>query len=86
MGFLTAPAMLLALVLATGLAGLFQLWQGERTRDVVLYWPAGVAGFLAGQFLAKAVASPLPVLGEVHLVEGIVAALLAMFIVKWVKV
>ncbi len=86
MGFLTAPAMLLSLVLATGLAGVFQWWQGQRTRDVFLYWPASVAGFLAGQVLAGAVSSPLPMLGEVHLLEGTLAAVAAMFIAKWLKV
>ncbi|MGB9594445.1 MAG: hypothetical protein ACPL7R_09965 [Anaerolineae bacterium] len=86
MGYLTAPAMLLSLVLATGLAGLFQWWQGRRARDVLLYWPASVAGFIAGQFLAGAVASPLPMLGEVHVLEGIAASVLAMFIAKWLKV
>lgn len=86
MGFLTAPAMLLSLVLATGLAGAFQWWQGKRTRDVFLYWPTSVAGFLAGQLLAGAVSSPLPMLGEMHLLEGILAAVAAMFIAKWLKV
>lgn len=86
MGFLTAPAMLLSLVLATGLAGAFQWWQGKRARDVFLYWPASVAGFLAGQFLARAASSPLPMLGEMHLLEGILAAVAAMFIAKWLKV
>ncbi|MDH7490037.1 MAG: hypothetical protein QHH80_11090 [Anaerolineae bacterium] len=86
MGFLTAPATLLSLVLATGLAGLFQWWQGNRTRDVFLYWPASVAGFLAGQLLAGAVSSPLPALGEVHVLEGIAASVLVMVFAKWLKV
>ncbi len=86
MGYLTAPAMLLCIVLATGLAGLFQWWQGGRSRDVFLYWPTSVAGFIAGQFLAGVVASPLPMLGEVHLLEGILGAVAAMFIVKWLQV
>ncbi|GAB4402042.1 MAG: hypothetical protein Kow00123_11960 [Anaerolineales bacterium] len=86
MGFLTAPATLLSLVLATGLAGLFQWWQGNRTRDVFLYWPASVVGFLAGQWLAGALSSPLPALGEVHVLEGIAASVLAMFVAKWLKV
>lgn len=86
MGYLTTPALLLSIVLATGLAGLFQWWQGTRSRDVFLYWPASTAGFVAGQILAGAVASPLPMLGEVHLVEGILGAVAAMFVAKWLKV
>lgn len=86
MGYLTAPAMLLSIVLATGLAGLFQWRQGQRSRDVLLYWPTSVAGFIAGQFLAGAVASPLPMLGEVHLLEGILGAVGMMFIAKWLRV
>lgn len=86
MGYLTTPALLLSVVLATGLAGLFQWWQGARSRDVLLYWPASVAGFVAGQFLAGVAASPLPMLGEVHLAEGILGAAAAMLVAKWLKV
>jgi len=86
MVYLTAPAMLLSLVLATGLAGLFQWWQGRRARDVLLYWLTSVAGFLAGQLFAGAASSPLPMLGEVHMLEGIAGSILAMFIAKWLKV
>lgn len=85
MEYFTAPAMLLSVVLATGLAGLFQWWQGTRARDVFLYWPTSVAGFIVGQFLAGAVASPLPMLGEVHLLEGILGAVGAMLIAKWLR-
>ncbi len=86
MEFLTGPAMLLSIVLATGLAGLFQWWQGKRPRDVFLYWPTSLAGFIAGQFLAGAMASPLPMLGEVHLLEGVFGAVAAMLVAKWLRV
>jgi len=85
MDYLTAPAMLLSLALATGLAGVFQWWQGKRTRDALLYWAASAAGFLVGQAAAEAARSPVPTLGQVHVLEGAIFALAAMFVVKWLK-
>lgn len=85
MGFLTAPSTLLSLVLATALAGLFHLWQGEKPRDMLLYWPVAVVGFLLGQLGANALGLNFLMVGEVHLLEGLLASGLAMSIAKWLK-
>ena len=85
MGFLTAPATLLLLVLATAMAALFHLWQGEKPRDMILYWPVALAGFLAGQFGAEALGFHFAMIGEIHILEGIVLSFAAMFVAKWLK-
>jgi len=85
MGFLTAPATLLSLVLATAAAALFHLWQGERPKDLVFYWPVALAGFVLGQFAAKAIGFHFIMVGEVHVLEGIVLSFAAMLVAKWLK-
>lgn len=85
MGFLTAPTTLLLLVLATVMAALFHLWQGESSRDLLIYWPVALAGLVLGQFAADALGFHFAMMGEVHIVEGVLLALVAMFVAKWLK-
>jgi hypothetical protein len=85
MGFLTAPSTLLLLVLATGAAALFHLWQGEGPRDLALYWPVAVAGFVLGQLAANAMGFHFAMIGEVHILPGIALSFAAMLVAKWLK-
>ena len=82
MGALVSPALLLCLLLGSllGLA-FFYLFGGKSDRLVVL-WAVGVAGFLVGQVFAGFYPlSPL-MLGEVHVGEASLAALLALLITR----
>lgn len=85
MGFLTAPATLLLLVLATAMAALFHLWQGEKARDLIIYWPVALAGLLLGQVGAEALGFRFAMVGAVHIIEGVAVSLAAMFVAKWLK-
>lgn len=85
MGFLTAPSTVLSLVLASILAALFHLWQGVEARELLLYWPAALLGFLLGQAVANAMGNTFAMIGEVHVLEGVGLALVALLIAKWLK-
>ena len=85
MGFLTAPSTVLSVVLATILAALFHLWQGVKARELLLYWPVALLGFLLGQAVANLMGNTFAMIGEVHLMEGAGLALVALFIAKWLK-
>jgi len=85
MGFLISPVILLLLVLATAMSALFHLWQGENSRDLIIYWPAALAGLLLGHFGAEALGLRFAMMGEVHVLEGVLLSLIAMFVAKWLK-
>ncbi len=85
MGFLTAPSTVLSVVLATILAALFHLWRGVKAKELLLYWPVALLGFLVGQALANVMGNRLAMIGEVHLLEGSLLALAAMFVASWLK-
>lgn len=85
MGFLTAPSTVLSVVLATILAALFHLWRGERAKELLLYWPVALLGFLLGQMVAGVIGSSFAMIGEVHVLEGSLLALAAMFLANWLK-
>lgn len=86
MGLLTAPATLLTLVLATLAAAFFHMWMGEKPRDLILYWPVAVAGFLLGQYGAERLGFRFAMIGEVHVVEALGLSFAAMLVAKWLKV
>jgi len=44
-----------------------------------------LAGLVLGQFAANALGLRFAMMGEVHVVEGVVLALVAMFVAKWLK-
>lgn len=85
MGFLTAPATLLSLVLATLAAAAFHLWQGRAPRDLLLYWPVALAGFVLGQLGAESLGFRLAMIGEVHVIEALSLSFVAMLVAKWLK-
>ncbi len=85
MGFLTAPSTVLSVVLATTLAALFHLWRGVRARELLLYWPVALLGFLLGQAAAQWIGTSFAMIGDVHVLEGSAVALAAMFLANWLK-
>ena len=76
------PALLLGILLSTGYAGLFHLWGGRSVRDLLVYLCAGGCGFAVGQLVGILARSPLPQIGELHVVEGSLMAWLALIGVR----
>ena len=76
------PSMILSLVLASIYALLFLLWQGRNLRDFLWFWLAAVVGFAAGQLVGQ-VFDLLPwTLGQVHIIEATVGALLFLILAR----
>jgi hypothetical protein len=77
---MTAPALLFSLLVAVAAASLYHLLFGNSLRQLGLFVVASLAGFAVGQALP--IALSLPHLGPIHIIQGLVAALVAMTIVK----
>jgi hypothetical protein len=79
---MTAPAMLFALLLASLLAGLYQLALGRRLGQLPVFWVASLAGFALGQALAPLLPLDLPRIGTVEAAAGAAASLVFMSVVR----
>ena len=84
--FLLSPALLLSLVTALILAAVFHLLLGRTLRDLFLFIVASVVGFGLGQLAGWLTPMQWLVVGDVHMLEGILCALLTLFIAKRWKV
>jgi len=79
------PALLLSLVLASVYATVFYLWQGRRLRDLLFFWLASVIGFASGH-LVGVIWDFVPwTIGQVHIIEGTIVALLFLLIARWLR-
>lgn len=82
---LQVPALLLSLVLASLYATVFYLWQGRRLRDLLFFWLASVIGFASGH-LVGVIWDFVPwTIGQVHVIEGTIVALLLLLIACWLR-
>ena len=82
----TSPVFLVGSTLATIWAAVFHLVLGRRWVDLVLYWFMGLIGFGVGQGMADALQLDWLLVGQVHVVEGTGACLIAMLVARWLKV
>lgn len=76
------PAWILALLLAGLNISLFQAVVGRGRRTAILFIPFGLFGFALGNLLATLTYSPLPTLGDVHVIEASILAWLCMTLVN----
>jgi thiamine transporter ThiT len=82
---LQAPALILSLVLATIYAAAFHLWQGRSLRDLLFYWLAAFVGFASGQVAGYLLGFVPWTIGQVHIIEATLVALLFLFIARWLR-
>ena len=68
------PAWVLAVLLALLNVFVFHAVLGHAAHTALYFMPPGILGFAAGNFLAWAIRSPLPMLGDVHVIEATVGA------------
>lgn len=79
------PALVLSIILASAYGLAFFLWRGHTVRDLLFFWLAAVVGFAAGQ-IAGQLLDILPwTLGQVHIIEATVIAVLFLVIATWLK-
>jgi len=77
-----SPSLIVSLIIAAGLALAYHVWRGGSFARLVVSLAAAAAGFLAGQFAAQLFGWQLLMLGEVHLAEGLIGALIAIVVVN----
>lgn len=76
------PTFLLAILLAIGIASLFHLWTGRTLRDLAMYLVAALIGVGVGQWIGRSAGLDALQIGQLHLVEAVIGAVLALLIVK----
>jgi hypothetical protein len=75
---LISPAWVLALILASLNVFVFHVALGDGEHSAIYYAPFGILGFAAGNLAAVLAASPLPTLGDVHVIEATAGAWLCL--------
>jgi hypothetical protein len=83
---LLSPALLLSLVTALILAAVFHLVLGRTLRDLVVFSLASVIGFAIGQLAGRLTSMRWLVVGDVHMLEGSLCAVLSLFVARRWKV
>lgn len=77
-----SPALVLTLVFVLGSAALFHAACGQTLRGLGIAVVAALAGFLAGEALARWLGADRWLVGQVHVLPGLAGAWLAM-VVAW---
>ena len=78
------PALLISLVLASLYATVFYLFLGRRLRDLLFFWLASLIGFASGQFVGSLLNIVPLTVGQVHIVEATIVALLFLILARWI--
>lgn len=79
---LIAPGLLLSIVLSVGYASLFHFWRGRSLRDLLLFLIVSAVGFGAGQLVGTLIRVPLLQVGEIHLLEASLGAIVALSVAQ----
>ena len=82
---LQTPGLLLSLVVASCCGLAFFLWQGRRTRDLLFFWLAAVVGFASGHLVGALWGLVSWTVGQVHVLEGTIVALLFLIMARWLR-
>jgi hypothetical protein len=80
---LQVPGLLFSLAIASALGLAFYLWLGRRKRDLLFFWLAAVVGFTAGHLVGVIWGFVPWTVGQVHILEGCIVALLFLFLARW---
>jgi len=82
---LQLPALIVLLVFASAYAVLLHLLLGRSLRDLVLFWIASVAGFACGQLLGEELHLIPWMVGQVHITEATLSAILFVLAAAWLR-
>jgi hypothetical protein len=85
MGVIASPGVLVIILVGSICAVLFYLWRGKKLSELLLYIPASIIGFLIGHLVGTQAGIALLVLGDIHLLEGILGSAVALFLASWLK-
>ena len=83
--FLISPSLILAIVIASIYAVLFNLWRDGGPRDLLFYLAAAWVGFGLGQFAGWLLSLDWPMIGALHVLEGTLLCWGLLFLVNWLR-
>ncbi len=72
--YLIPPWVFVSLVAASAAVFIFYVFIGHRHRSNVLYWPFGIAGFLAGQAVAERAGFEYVQVGDISMLTALAGA------------
>ncbi len=79
---LLPPSLILSTLLAVLLGTLWFVWRGRTLRDWTIDVLAALLGFGLGQLVGWLLGLGLPTVGQVRVVEGVLFALLALWLTQ----
>lgn len=79
------PSLILSIILAALYGAAFHLWRGRSLRDLIFYWLAAGIGFASGQLAGQMLGFVPWTIGQVHIVEATVVAVLFLFMARWLR-
>ncbi len=85
MQLVLSPPLVLSIIIASAYAALFNLWQGGTPKDLLLYLLSSWLGFGLGELAGDLFGLDILMIGQIHLVEGTIGALLLLVVVRWLK-
>ncbi len=80
------PYLLLSFLLGATYGLLFHLWRGKSFQDLVIYFFAGIIGFVLGQALGNLIGLDFFLIGPLHVAEATIVSWANLFIVQWLKI
>jgi hypothetical protein len=84
--FLISPSLILALVIASIYAVLYNLWRGGAPRELLFYLVAAWVGFGLGQIAGWLISLNWLMIGRVHVLEGTLLCWGLLFLVNWLRI
>lgn len=76
------PSLILSTLLAVLLGTLWFIWRGRTLRDWIIDVLAALLGFGLGQLIGSLLKLGLPTIGEVRVVEGLLFAVLTLWLTQ----
>ena len=83
--FPVPPPIILAVVIASICAALFNLWRNGTPRDLLFYLIAAWAGFGVGQAAGWLLHLNRGMIGSLYPIEGTVFCWLMLFVMNWLR-
>ena len=79
------PTVVLAIVIASIYATLFNLWRNGSPRDLLFYLCAAWVGFGLGQVAGLLLGVNWGMIGSLHPIEGTIFCWLLLFVMNWLR-
>jgi hypothetical protein len=83
--FLIPPSLILAIVIASIYAVLFNLWRDGGPRDLLFHLAAAWVGFGLGQIAGWLVSLNWLMIGALHVLEGTLLCWALLFLANWLR-